>query len=331
VLKTALKPRWILTLILVMALAAVFVLLSQWQFSNSRQQGPEAPAATETVRPLTGVIDPGSPLTGTAADQMVSAEGQFLPGTRVLVRERLQDGREGLWLVSAFAVDGAPGSTAETGGEAPEPVVIPVVHGWVPDADAAARVPELTGPAALTGRLLPAEGPVAADPVEGQVAALATAELVNVWDLPAYAAFVVASSTTVDGAAVPAQAPLEAVTVGPQPQERPVNWLNIFYAVEWVVFAGFAFFLWWRLVADDYRRSLEADEDAADGDAVNEDEGQDDGPAVAGTPAGTGSTRYEPATDTASDEPAAAAPAGAHDDGAARPGATHPTEAGTRE
>jgi flagellar biosynthesis/type III secretory pathway M-ring protein FliF/YscJ len=39
--------------------------------------------------------------------------------------------------------------------------------------------------------------------------------------------------------------------------------MNIFYAVEWVVFAGFAIFLWWRLVADDYRRDLEDAEDAA--------------------------------------------------------------------
>ncbi|MBJ2120605.1 SURF1 family protein [Arthrobacter sp. MSA 4-2] len=324
-LKTALKPRWILTLILVMALAAVFVLLSQWQFSNSRQQGPEAPAATETVRPLTGVITPGSPLTGTAADQMVSAEGQFLPGTRLLVRERLQGGREGLWLISAFAVDGAPGSTAEAGGEAQEPVVIPVVHGWVPDADAAARVPEFTGPAALTGRLLPAEGPVAADPEEGQVAALATAELVNVWDRPSYAAFIASATITVDGEAVTARAPLEAVEVAPQPQERPVNWLNIFYAVEWVVFAGFAFFLWWRLVADDYRRSLEDDEDDEDDeDGVGD---QDEASAAAGT----GSTRNDIDNDTASDDPPAAVRAEADDDGASRPGATHPTEAGTRE
>ena len=32
--------------------------------------------------------------------------------------------------------------------------------------------------------------------------------------------------------------------------------------MEWIVFAGFALFIWWRLVKDDYRRSLEEDEDA---------------------------------------------------------------------
>jgi hypothetical protein len=28
------------------------------------------------------------------------------------------------------------------------------------------------------------------------------------------------------------------------------NLLNIFYAIEWVLFAGFAVFLWYRLVKD---------------------------------------------------------------------------------
>ena len=32
--------------------------------------------------------------------------------------------------------------------------------------------------------------------------------------------------------------------------EVSVNLLNLFYAVEWVVFAGFAVFLWYRLVKD---------------------------------------------------------------------------------
>jgi hypothetical protein len=29
-----------------------------------------------------------------------------------------------------------------------------------------------------------------------------------------------------------------------------VNWLTLFYAVEWVLFGVFAVFLWWRLVQD---------------------------------------------------------------------------------
>ena len=30
-----------------------------------------------------------------------------------------------------------------------------------------------------------------------------------------------------------------------------LNFLNIFYALEWTVFSGFAVFMWWRLVQDE--------------------------------------------------------------------------------
>lgn len=259
-LKTALKPRWILSLILAMVIAAVFVLLSQWQFSTSAGDAPPPPSTTEEVRPLTDVFSPGVPMTAPLADQMVTMDGEFVADTAVLVQDRLQGDRQGFWLISAFAVDGA-GTPQATGPD--DQTVIPVVHGWVQDAAAADEVPALVGPGTVVGRLLPAEGPVAERAVEGQVSMLATAELTNRWDRPIYSGFVVSSATTVDGSERVPQPPLEAVTVGPQPQDTPVNWLNIFYAVEWFVFAGFAFFLWWRLVADDHRRTLEAAEDEA--------------------------------------------------------------------
>jgi hypothetical protein len=47
------------------------------------------------------------------------------------------------------------------------------------------------------------------------------------------------------------------------PDDAPtVNWLNIFYAVEWAVFAGFAFYLWYRLARDAWEKELEDLEDA---------------------------------------------------------------------
>ena len=251
-LKTALKPRWILSLIFAMAIAALFVLLSQWQFSRSQDSAPPPPSTTEQVQPLTTVFQPGVPMTAGVADQMVRMEGRFLPDTRVLVQGRLQEDRDGFWVVSAFEV-------AESGRSV---AVLPVVHGWIPDAESASRVPEHVGEAVVEGRLLPTEAPVVQRPVPGQVPTLSVAQLINVWDVPAvYSGFVVSFETVLDGSTVQPEAPLEAVRVGPQPQETPVNWLNIFYAVEWFVFAGFAFFLWWRLVADDHRRTLEEEQD----------------------------------------------------------------------
>ncbi len=58
---------------------------------------------------------------------------------------------------------------------------------------------------------------------------------------------------------------LDAI-VSPAPDNSvQLNWLNLFYAVEWVVFAGFAIYLWYRLVHDAWERELEeAAENATD-------------------------------------------------------------------
>lgn len=258
-----------------MVLAAVFVLLSQWQFSRSQDAAPPPPSTTEQVVPLTDVFSPGIPLTATVADQMVRMEGEFVPETRVLIQNRLQDDRAGFWVVSAFAVDGVSQTNSDGQDTA---TVIPVVHGWVPDATAGEGVPLAAGSAVVVGRLLPTEAPIAERPVAGQVPSLSVAQLINRWDVSAFAGFVVSSEITADGAVVAPVPPLEPVIVGPQPQETPLNWLNIFYALEWVVFAGFAFFLWWRLVADDHRRTLEEREDEnqdADGDDPDDADGND--------------------------------------------------------
>lgn len=255
-LKTALQLRWIAGLILALAISTVFVLLSEWQFSSAENEGAPPATTTEEVRPLTEVFTPGEPLYATQADQMVTFTGSFQSADQVLVPNRLQGGEEGYWVVTAFAVDGAPGDT-----------LIPVVRGWTDDPSNAGTAPE--GGVEITGRLLPSEAPVAGPQPNGTVGALSSAELANIWDEPLYSAFVTAHETKAAGQQGPASE-LETVITGPQPQEKTVNWLNIFYAVEWFVFAGFAVFLWWRLLADSYQRSLEDDDDYEDDDEYDD-------------------------------------------------------------
>jgi hypothetical protein len=117
----------------------------------------------------------------------------------------------------------------------------------------------------LTGRLLPSESPLpATSPEPGRATAVSVAELINYWDVSSYPGFVAATAEMVDGTDVSAAAvsgDLKPLNIGPQPPAQKVNWLNLFYSLEWVVFAGFALFIWWRLVKDDYRRGLEEDLD----------------------------------------------------------------------
>ena len=98
-----------------------------------------------------------------------------------------------------------------------------------------------------------------ADPFAMQT--VAVAQLINLWadydDRPVYFAYVTAAEPA---------AGLEAIASPPPEESVELNWLNVFYAVEWAVFAGFAIFLWYRLVRDAVER--ERDEAAEEADST---------------------------------------------------------------
>lgn len=275
-LKTALKPRWIAGLIFALLLSGVFVLLSQWQLSRSTHHDPPVPSSIEETKPLVDVLTPGQFFPGSVSDQMVSATGTYDPGKQVLVEGRLYNNQKGFWIVSAFAVDDAP---ALQGAGASPQTWIPVARGWV--ADPAQAGPPPSGTITVTGRLIPSEAPVPnVDAGPGRASAVSTAELINKWEVSSYQGFIAATSEVSGGVTIPLGAEVKALNIPAQPPAEQVNWLNLFYAVEWVVFAGFSVFIWWRLVKDDYRRDLEEDE-------YEDDEFDDDESTGAGHPEAT--------------------------------------------
>ena len=178
--------------------------------------------------------------------------GVIVPGDTVLVEGRLNDGVAGYWVVAHLEVTDA----AAAG--------LPVALGWAADeASARAALDRVDAdatagdPVTVTGRFLPSEAPMAPDEADDPFAmqTVAVAQLVNVWadfeNRSVYFGYV----TTTE----PAEG-LDAIVSPPPEQSVELNWLNIFYAVEWVVFAGFAVFLWYRLVRDAVERErLEAE------------------------------------------------------------------------
>jgi cytochrome oxidase assembly protein ShyY1 len=187
---------------------------------------------------------------------MVSAKGSYDPAKQVLVAGRLLAGQKGYWVVTAFAVDGAP--VLHGVGASPK-TWIPVARGWV--ADPAQASPPPSGTIELTGRLLPSEAPVPnVDAGAGRSSAVSVAELINTWEVSSYPGFVAATSEVSAGKPLALPEQLKPLNIPAQPPTQQINWLNLFYSVEWVVFAGFALYIWWRMVADDYRRGLEEDE-----------------------------------------------------------------------
>ncbi|MCC2033916.1 SURF1 family cytochrome oxidase biogenesis protein [Microbacterium allomyrinae] len=253
-----LRPQWIGLLLLCLAVAAVFAWLGQWQLGRAIDTDPPVAGATEVVQPLVDVAAPGEYLSEPAVGQRVETTGTWVPGDFLLVESRYNDGVEGYWVTGQLRLD-----TTET------PTSVAVALGWAAsEAEALEAVDRLEAESSgtrpevvdVTGRLISDEGPVlprsSADPQT--MTRMSPAALLGRWHdvdrLDVYRPYI-ASTAPFGG--------LSAIS-SPAPDERSnVNWLNIFYAAEWAVFAGFAFYLWYRLARDAWEKELEDFEDAA--------------------------------------------------------------------
>ncbi len=242
------RPRWIGALVLALAIAGAFAALGQWQLARSFESAAPSEVLTEDVVPLETVSTPQQPVFADAIGQQVTVEASFVPGDYVILSDRINDvgSAPGFWVVGhAVAADGAS---------------IAVALGWAPTEreaqDAAEGLEQPFPGGTITGRYLPSESPQESDFEAGKRSALAVSELINLWAEPpagVYGGYIVAGS--------PASG-LQQID-SPRPvSEVPLNLLNVFYAIEWVVFAGFAIFLWYRLVRDTWEEEGEALRDA---------------------------------------------------------------------
>ena len=265
-IRIARKPKWILLLLFALALAAVFAWLGKWQVERAVLDSQVASAPTEITKPLTELAKSGGPIPITAGGHLTSVEGAFDPEGFVVLTGRLNQGQVGFWLVGRLLVTGSGAEGNSVASIGPESVSLPVALGWAPTKDAldrafviekAAAVTAMsagsTSTISLSGRLMPTEAPQVpkpkGDPFE--VSTLSVASLVNVW--PNY------SGTSFGAYLIVDSAPDGLITIDSAPPENSttLNWLNIFYAIEWTVFAGFAVYFWYRLVKDAYEREEE--------------------------------------------------------------------------
>lgn len=240
-----LRGRWIGMLLLCLVVAGVFAWLGQWQLERAIETDPPPPGATEQVRPLDEVVQPGDYLPEPLVGQQVETEGAWVPGDFLIVSSRFNDGVEGYWVTGQLRVA--------------ERLSIAVAIGWAPDrasADAAVRELEASADGTaveVSGRVISDEGPSVPPRTEpDRMDRMSPAALLSRWhdtaDLDVYRPYL--ASTTASAGLVDISSPA--------PEERsPVNWLNVFYAAEWAIFAGFAFYLWYRLAKDAWERELE--------------------------------------------------------------------------
>jgi surfeit locus 1 family protein len=242
------RPRWILALLVALGIAAIFAALGQWQLGRAVQTATVVTYPTETVEPLSHVATPQKEVTDRAAGQMVTISGTRVAGDTYIVSDRVNFGVTGYWVIDhVVAKNGAS---------------VAVALGWAPTrakVDAAAAV--LRAHAAsvtVVGRYQPTEPPDQEDFEHGVRSAVSIPALINEWKTvptSAYGGYIVSKTAPAGLVKIQSPKPKNDVTL---------DWLNIFYAIEWVVFAGFAIYLWYRLVRDAWERENEDAEDSAD-------------------------------------------------------------------
>ena len=238
--KVATRPKWIGALLLALSIAAVFALLAQWQADRTYRYVPKT-QVNQTVVELSKLAKSSDNFAANQADRLVEVQATPIAGLAYVVANRIQlDGqggsKSGFWIVRPATTD--------------QGKYVILALGWYATLDEAKAVAngfaDLIEDASLhtyRGIYEPSEDP---RPATGNVfQSISLAQLINQPGLPetidAYAGFVIVQDPASFG---------EKILIGANPGETTFNWLTAFYAVEWSLFAGFAVFLWARLVKD---------------------------------------------------------------------------------
>lgn len=254
------RPRWIALLVLALVISAGFAALGKWQLERSVVDGTVVERETETVVPLEDLTEPQTAVGEVLEGQRVRVSGTLVPGDFVILGDRVNGDDTGYWVAGHLVTT--------------EGASLAVGLGWAVTQDAAEAglrdFEEISGATVdLAGRYISGEAPQQGEFEEERASGIRTnlspAELVNVWagdPGETYAGYVAAEAVAsgVDLVDIVSPAPSEEVSL---------NWLNIFYAVEWVVFAGFALFLWYRLVRDQFEREQEEAAEAREAAAAH--------------------------------------------------------------
>lgn len=225
-----LTPRWLGLSAGLVAVVGTCAVLGWWQWDRATTEVEAQPPSG--VAPLLQVHGSGSPVAPEDAGRQVELSGSYDEDRELLVVDRLDAGRSGAWVVTAFTLEGA------------DDVTIPVVRGWIPGG--ATPPPAPTGRVRLVGWLEPSEPTTLRDPSrdplpDGQVELVSTAELLSLWQPPLLQGFVIVDDPT-------PKSPLRPVSPPALSTTTEVDWQNLAYAIQWWLFGLFAIFWFVRMV-----------------------------------------------------------------------------------
>lgn len=252
-LQVARQPRMIGLLLVFVLAALVCGRLGAWQLDRAyeraelaaQQEAAEAVAAGPSW--LGDVLSPQERFPGELVGREVRVAGEFEDSGSLLVPGRVLEGHTGYLVLTPFRVtdDGTGGASWADLSGAP---VLAVVQGWVAAPADAAALTRPEGEVTLTGWLQVGESTSgSAAVVDGQTEQIALSALVNEWGGPIYTGYLVANG----GPGSPESGGVAALPRPTIDGGSGANLQNVFYALQWWVFGGFAVLLWIRLVRDE--------------------------------------------------------------------------------
>lgn len=222
-LRLAATPRWIALGLIALVFAVAAVGLGRWQWDRTQdivqaEQAAQAqPVGIETLTLVGEDFD--NPLIG----RPVLAQGTYRGDLQTAVLSRSVDGEPGVWVLTPLEL--ADGSA------------IAVVRGWAPATEVA---PAPSDEVQITGVWHPSERFYRDEPLrEDGVFAISSERLRDRWNLALRPGFIMLTEQQ-----PPSDLPLVPQTVRTSGVPFPIQ--NAFYAVQWIVFAGFAGFVYVR-------------------------------------------------------------------------------------
>lgn len=240
-LRLALTPRWLLAAGLVVLLAIAGIFLGRWQWDRTQSiLAAERAAQSAPVVVEEAMADAGAPsLEPDSIGRPVIADGEYVPELQVAITSREHAGLPGVWIVTALRLDDGR--------------LVPVLRGWLPDAEApGSRAPE--GRVSVSGVMQPDETFYAdAANAPGALSAIAHQALAREWGEAVPPGFVVLAAQT--PATSPAPTPV-VPTVQTSDVAFPLQ--NFVYAFQWWLFALFGIVVFGRWLWLETRRDQES-------------------------------------------------------------------------
>jgi cytochrome oxidase assembly protein ShyY1 len=222
------SARVVALTILAVVLSVVCIVAGLWQGSRTRDiLEAERAALSDPIDVLDAASVDDFP--ASSVGRPVTATGAYSAADQLLVAQRELDGRPGDWVLAPFVVEGT---------------TVAVLRGWV-DSPSSPALAVPAGSVTLSGALQPFEEFYAeqARRPDGRLIAVSREEIERAWGTPVLALVLVLRSQEPASDPAPLPVPLTVQTA-----DVPFPLQNAAYTLQWFVFAGFVWVMWWLWV-----------------------------------------------------------------------------------